>query len=53
MKRFNDEETPQQDLPQTKSCLDHAYRWIVLFFIMWLTFGTHPARIHPELINAT
>lgn len=23
-----------------KTCMDKVYRWIILFFIMWLTFGT-------------
>jgi MFS family permease len=35
------EEVPEQELPQKKSCLDSTYRWIVLFFIMWLTFGSY------------
>lgn len=35
------EEVPEQDLPRRKGCMDSAYRWIVLFFIMWLTFGSY------------
>jgi hypothetical protein len=29
----------ESQAPQKKSCLDVTYRWIILIFIMWLTFG--------------
>jgi len=31
----------ESQAPQKKSCLDVSYRWIILMFIMWLTFGSY------------
>jgi MFS family permease len=31
----------ESQAPQKKSCLDVSYRWIILTFIMWLTFGSY------------
>jgi hypothetical protein len=31
----------ESQAPQKKSCLDVSYRWIILMFIMWLTFGIY------------